>query len=167
MRVLFILIGFLWSSQLMAQDNNPAPQEPPYKRFPNVPPYELLGTDSTRYTKADLGKKPVLLMYFSPTCDHCIQQMADMNKYWKQLETYQIVLATYEPMEDLAQFIKRFGLDQHSNIIAGRDEKFMLPGFFAMRSLPYLALYDKKGALITTFEGTTKMEKVLEGFGKK
>ncbi len=167
MRSLLLVIGLICSGPLLAQENSTAPQEPPFKRFPTVPPYELLGTDSILHTKANLAKKPLLLMYFSPTCDHCIQQMADMNKYWKQLEDYQLVLATYEPMEDLAQFIKRFGLDQHTNIITGRDEKFMLPGFFAMRSLPYLALYDKKGNLITTFEGTTKMEKVLEGFQKK
>lgn len=35
-----------------------------------------------------------------------------------------------------------------------------------MKSLPYLALYNKKGNLITTFEGTTRIEKVLEAFKK-
>jgi hypothetical protein len=36
-----------------------------------------------------------------------------------------------------------------------------------MQSLPYLALYDKKGQLITTFEGNQKVNKILKAFGKE
>lgn len=166
MRSILVIFAILFSLQLQAQNNNTAPQEPPFKRFPTVPPYELLGIDSVVHTKAELTKKPLLLMYFSPGCDHCIQQIGAMTSYWKELAGYQIVLATYEPMEDLKAFITRFFLDKQPNLIAGRDTKFMLPVFFAMKSLPYLAIYDKKGALVTTFEGTTKMEKVVEALAK-
>ena len=33
-------------------------------------------------------------------------------------------------------------------------------------NLPYLALYDKKGQLITTFEGTQKADTILDAFEK-
>lgn len=166
MRSLLAIIGLFLCIQLQAQQTAPPPQEPPFKRFPTIPPYELLGIDSVVHTKAELSKKPLLLMYFSPSCDHCIQQIGAMTSYWKELADYQIVLATYEPMEDLKAFITRFFLDKQPNLVSGRDTKFMLPVFFAMKSLPYMAIYDKKGALITTFEGTTKMEKVLEALAK-
>jgi hypothetical protein len=75
-------------------------------------------------------------------------------------------MATYQPMEELKDFVKEYELEKYPNFRMGRDEKFMLPPFYAMKSLPYLALYNKKGNLITTFEGTTRIEKVLEAFKK-
>jgi hypothetical protein len=52
-------------------------------------------------------------------------------------------------------------------MLIGRDEKFVLPPFYKIRSLPYLALYDKKGKLITTFEGTQKADTILNAFKEK
>jgi hypothetical protein len=49
----------------------------------------------------------------------------------------------------------------------GRDEKFALPPFYRIRNLPYLALYDKKGKLITTFEGNQKADIILDAFKEK
>jgi len=49
----------------------------------------------------------------------------------------------------------------------GRDEKFTLPPFYKIKNLPYLALYDKKGNLITTFEGTQKVDTILQAFSQK
>jgi thioredoxin-related protein len=40
----------------------------------------------------------------------------------------------------------------------------LLPPFFAMRNFPLMALYDKKGNLIKTIEGSTSIEKILEAF---
>ena len=56
---------------------------------------------------------------------------------------------------------------EHPNSKMGRDEKFFLPPFYKIRNLPYLALYDKKGNLITTFEGTQKIDTILAAFDKK
>jgi len=49
----------------------------------------------------------------------------------------------------------------------GRDTKFFLPPYYKMQSLPFQALYDKNGELITTFEGNVQIDKLLEAFNKK
>jgi len=36
-----------------------------------------------------------------------------------------------------------------------------------VHNLPYMALYDKKGNLITTFEGTQKVDTLLNAFAQK
>ena len=82
------------------------PQLPPFKRYPTLPPLELQTPDNKTLTKADLKKKPTLIMYFSPTCDHCIRQMKDMQKRMKDLSRIQIILATYQPMEELQAFVR-------------------------------------------------------------
>jgi thioredoxin-related protein len=64
-------------------------------------------------------------------------------------------------------FNAHYRIFEHANIKMGRDEKFFLAPFYKIRNLPYLALYDKKGNLITTFEGNQKADTILNAFNKK
>jgi thioredoxin-related protein len=48
----------------------------------------------------------------------------------------------------------------------GRDAHFMLPVFYNIRSFPFLAFYNKKQELISVFEGSMPIEKVLEELKK-
>lgn len=148
------------------QQGKPAQQAAPYQQRPTLPPLELVLPDSNRISKIEFKKQPTLIMYFSPDCDHCIKQMEEMNTRMEDLKRIQIVMVTHQPMPELVQFIEKFKLANHSNITAGRDVKFMLPGFYRIKSLPYFALYDKKGNLITTFESNTKVDKILKAFRK-
>jgi hypothetical protein len=36
-----------------------------------------------------------------------------------------------------------------------------MSSFYRFHNLPFLALYDKKGKLVTTFEGSVGMDKIL------
>ena len=137
----------------------------PYKRFPTVPPFTLVQLDNTEFAKKDLKKNaPVLIMYFSPDCHHCQEQMNDMIKNMHKLSKVQIILATFKPDHELAAFYKRYQLAKYPNIRAGRDAKFILPPFYNIRNFPYFALYDKKGALITTYEGNVAVNELLKKF---
>lgn len=160
MFTLLCITGSLWA---MAQ----GPDTPAYKKNPVVPAFFLLQVDSTTITKENLKHQPTMIMYFSPTCDHCLHQWADMIKYKDKLQHIQIVMATYEPFEEMEAFYNKEKVASYPNIKMGRDEKFSLPPFYRMRSLPYQALYDKNGKLITTFEGNVQIEKLLEAFNVK
>lgn len=76
-------------------------------------------------------------------------------------------MATYQPFEEMVGFYQKYQLAKYSNIKLGRDVHFFLPPYFKMKNLPYLALYDKKGNLLTTFEGNQPMDKILEAFDIK
>lgn len=158
--VLF-LCSVLVISMAMAQ--SPL-NEPPYKRFPTVPPLQLLMKDSSTLTKDQVKKNQLIIMYFSPTCDHCQHQMEDMIASMDKLSHTQIIMATYQPFEEIDEFVKRYELSKYPNIRIGRDSKYLLPPFYNIRSLPYLALYNKKGDLLTTFEGNVKVAKLLQAF---
>jgi thioredoxin-related protein len=144
-----------------------APDTPAFKKNPVVPSLYLLQADSTTFTQVDMKHQPTLIMYFSPTCDHCQHQWEDMVKHKEALQHIQIIMATYQPFDEMKDFYKKENIASYPNIKMGRDEKFGLPGFFRMRSLPFQALYDRDGKLITTFEGNVKVEKLLEAFNGK
>ena len=139
---------------------------PPYKRFPTLPPIQLLlGDSTTRYTKDNLPTgKPVLVMLFSPECSHCQHTAEEMVKHKDELKDIQIVMATILPLYEMNQFMEKYQLNKMPNVVAGKDIYFLLPPFYDIKNFPYLAMYNKKGNLIMGFEGSMPIEKVIAVF---
>lgn len=155
-----------FSVGVLAQQPQPV-REPAYKANPFLPPLEVLRPDSSIITRNDLKKQETLIMYFSPDCDHCIKQMEEMDKRAKDLKKLQIIMVTHQPMPMLVDFIKKYNLKSQPNFLVGRDAKFILPGYYQMKSLPYFALYDKEGKFIAVYESNTKVDTLLKAFEKK
>jgi len=141
-------------------------QVPPYKRFPTVPPLKLLEIDSTNYfTKNDLKKnKPVLIMVFNPDCDHCKHETEEIIKNIDSLKNVQIVMATMMSFDMMKSFYEKYDLQRFQNITVGKDVQYTLPSFYQMHFMPYLAMYNKKGSLLATFEGSMKIEDLIQTF---
>lgn len=141
---------------------------PPYKRYPIYPPVKLLLPDSvTLFTKEDLPKKnPVMLMLFSPTCEHCKQETKELVNQIDKFKGITIVMATSMPFDSMRVFREKFGLAQYKNIIVGHDTHYFLFSFFQNRNLPFLAFYNRKKTLISAYEGGIPMEKAAMEFDK-
>jgi thioredoxin-related protein len=164
MKPCILLLAVLLSVSLQAQNDTTAP----FRRNPIIPPFDLMQVDSSSLTKDKIDKKHnTLIMFFSPDCTHCQHQMEDMIKGMDSLKNVQIVMATYQPFEEMVSFYKKYEIEKYHNIKMGRDSKYFLPPYFRMKSLPYLALYDKKGNLITTFEGNHSVAKLVNAFEGK
>ena len=164
-KIVFLLTLFIGVAAYSQSDS----LQPAYLRFPTIPPFQLLEVDSfTTFSKADLKKnQPLLIMYFSPDCEHCRHQTEDLLREIRSFKKVQIVMATYQAFDSMKEFYQRFKLSSYNNIHVGRDSKFILPPFYRIANLPYLALYDKKGNLITVFEGNQRINKILKAFGKE
>lgn len=148
---------------------DPANAQAPFMRFPTIPPFHLLKLDSSTYlTKEDVRKgHKTIIMYFSPDCEHCKHQTEAILSDFSKFKDFNIIMATYQPFEEMKTFDEKYKMTSHPNVQIGRDEKFFLPPFYKIRNLPYLALYDKKGNLITTFEGTQKTDTILTAMNAK
>jgi len=166
MKKLFFVGLMLINVAVFAQTQG-QPKVPAFRSNPTLPQLQLLKIDSSYITKESLNKdQDVMIMYFSPKCDHCIQQWKEMTARMDELKEFQIVMATYQPFEEMVEFYKNYQLNTYKNILIGRDIKFALPPFYVMNTLPYFALYDKKGNLITTFEGNVKVDTLIGSFKK-
>lgn len=143
-----------------------AQPDPPYKRFPTLPPLKLLLTDSvTQFTDKDLKKnKAVFLFIFSPDCDHCQKETEELIEKIDSFKNIQIVMATILPFDKMKSFYETYKLSQYPNIIVGHDYQYLLSTYYRMRTLPFLAFYDKKGNLIDGVEGALPLTKVLRYF---
>ena len=139
---------------------------PPYKRFPTLPPINLLLGDSTsKYSKADLPKKtPVLLMLFSPECSHCQHTAEELVKNKEELKNIHIIMATLHPLYQMNEFVEKYHLKDAKNVVVGRDFQFFMPSFYSVKSLPYMAFYDKNGNLIRGMEGSLPVPMIIKVF---
>ncbi len=75
-------------------------------------------------------------------------------------------MATYMPYTEMMKFYTDYNIAACPGITMGWDKSFFLPPFYKINSLPYIALYDKKGKLITTFEGTHSIQRILAAFDR-
>ena len=138
---------------------------PPYKQNKKLPDFELETPANGKFSTAKVKKNaPVIIMFFSPGCDHCIQQFEAMQKRIGEFKNHQIIMATIQPIEELAAFNKKYQLQKYPNIVTGKDANFFFPPFFEIANFPYLAFYDKQHNLITTFEGNMSVDDMLKKF---
>jgi thioredoxin-related protein len=154
--LLLVMVGFAQRDSI----------QPPYKRFPTLPPLQLLlGDSTTLYTKADLSKKkPVLVMLFSPDCSHCQHSAEEMVQQKDDLKDIQIVMATLQSIAQMNAFAETYGLKALPNVVLGKDVNYILPAFYGVHNLPYMAFYKKNGALIRTVDGALPIPKVIALF---
>lgn len=146
MKTLFLVIlSALFCGGLSAQIQPPV--EPAYKRIPTIPPFSLVNaTDSSILTKENLRKKKsVIIMVFSPDCDHCVHATEDLIANIQSFKNTEIVLASALSFESVKRFYKELHLAAYKNIHVGYDSKRFLGSFYEVRSFPSIFLYSKKG----------------------
>ena len=103
-------------------------------------------------------------MFFSPGCDHCQHETEEIIKRKNDFKNIQIVMCTIAPLWEMNDFYKKYKLSQLSDLVIGRDYQYVLPSFYMIHNFPYLAFYNKNKQLISTFEGTLAVDKILKEF---
>jgi thiol-disulfide isomerase/thioredoxin len=160
-KIIFLSFLFLSALQLQAQINNHDEYDttPPYKKYTTIPAFKILQTDSiTWYTRADLPrKKPVVLVYFSPTCGHCQLETKAMVDSMSYLEKATIVFVSTHPLHELKPFEEKYEFAKFKNVHLGREVKYFIPSFFRVKYTPYVAIYNSKGQFVKSFEGGSKV----------
>jgi thiol-disulfide isomerase/thioredoxin len=155
-----ILSAFLFMSCLKAQSNS----EAPYLKNPVLPEFRILQKDSLSwYTRKDLGNgKPVMIMLFSPDCEHCQQQTKLLKEHMKEFGDLQIVMTTYYPLDKMRRFYQEYKIGSYPNIFMGRDVPYFFGPFYKAKSIPFLAIYNKQHKLVRVYDGGAKTDKILE-----
>lgn len=139
---------------------------PPFKKFPVLPPVQLLLSDSTtKFSKDNLQQnKQTLFIIFSPDCSHCQHETEELVARKEEMKDIQIVLITLHPLWMMNEFIAKYKLNELPNVTVGKDIYYLTPSFYGIHNLPFLAMYNKKGNLISAFEGSMEMDKVITLF---
>lgn len=155
--VLFFIL-LLLSNGLSAQTDTAAL----YFKYPNVPPFTITKVpDSTKFAKANLSaKKPVLIMVFSPDCDHCIHETKELLANMELFKNVQIIMVAHLDFKYLKKFYEEYKLADYPNITLGRDYSYFFGTFFNIKFLPAIFLYNKKGKFSRAFDGSVPVKRI-------
>ena len=154
--------GFILYST--AQDASPA--IPIREQFPDLPPLSLIQIpDSTRFTRDSLQKrKPVIVMLFSPDCDHCHHQLKEIHAYSELFKHIHLLLISNLPHSAIRDFYEGFYLNRYPFIRVAQDDKRILHSFYQLHQFPSLYCYNKRWKLLRTFEGNVAVSTLAEVF---
>ena len=147
----------------MAQDNNNS-TIPNYQEFPTLPGFSMVtAPDSTWFNPTELKKnKPVILIIFSPDCDHCQHETRELLKHLDLFKKVQIVM--YSPLEyyHVKKFYDEYELGKFKQFTVGSDTYYKLGKFYHVHNYPSIFVYDKHKQFVKAFEGSYPVEKIAE-----
>lgn len=134
----------------------------------NIAPFKMELTNKTFFSAKDLKKNaPAMLVYFSPTCDHCQAFTRHMLEKKDAFKNVQIVMVTHLPVADIKKFEGEFELLKYPNIKTGTEgNAFLVPRFYDIRTFPFVALYNKKGLLQATYRQEPSVEAIIKELHK-
>jgi thiol-disulfide isomerase/thioredoxin len=157
--------GLLISNSGKCQQQSAA-QDPalPYMSDASLPAFNILETDSsTVFNTGTLPTgKPIILMYFSPDCEHCQHMTEELLKNMDSLKQVTFVMLTALPFDKMRNFFQYYKLANYKNITMGRDYEFYFSRHYGSQYVPYLAVYDRHKHLMKVFDGGTKVSTLIQ-----
>ena len=128
-----------------------------------IPTFKIFtAPDSTAFTNEQLKKgKPVLLMFFSPDCDHCQKETKELLAYKQELKGIQIVMVSPVSYNLIKGFYLGYNIASMPDVKMGQDLNYVLGSKYRLRTYPAMFLYDSAGKLVKAFVGNVGVTAVL------
>ena len=118
-----------------------------------LPPFRMLQANGKVFKAEELPMgKPIVLIYFSPDCDHCNVMTKEMVKQKDKYKNASVAMVTYLPVDQVSAFVQKHGLGKLSNFYVGTEgTSFFLRNYYRLNKMPFLALYTKEGNLVKSY----------------
>lgn len=120
--------------------------------------YRIMKADGKISTQASLNrKKPVMIIYFEPTCSHCEHLMDELRPHMDKLKKVQVVMITYTQtaypyLKMLTSFNKKYNLAKYPNFTVGTEHPdYKVQRYYEIANTPFIVIYDKKGKVAKSF----------------
>ncbi|HTN46757.1 MAG TPA: thioredoxin fold domain-containing protein [Flavipsychrobacter sp.] len=166
LRLLLLLFSSL-SSLLFAQS---AGDTLPYMKNRELPSFNLLSLDSTEFNTSHIkeGRK-IMMVYFSPNCDHCEQLTTELIQHQDKWTDVEIYMITPLPLlSTLREFDSKYHVSQQKQMHLYQEPAHLFLDYYGVRSFPYIALYDEHKMFVKAFPNGVRFEELMETVtGKK
>src|SRR3712207_4969332 len=87
-----------------------------------IPPFSMVQQDGKIFRAQDLPMgKPVMIIYFSPECDHCDKLMKELLQRQADFKKASIAMITYLPVDRVKAFVRKYSLDKQPNMYVGTE----------------------------------------------
>lgn len=118
-----------------------------------LPPFRIIQPNGKVFKAEYLPfEKPIVIIYFSPDCEDCLEFMDSFFKKIYDFNEASIVMITFMPIEYLTKFSMKYGIKGRGNIYLGTEgSSYFVRDYFKMDGIPFVALYDKDGNVKSTY----------------
>lgn len=149
--VLVLFLLFVASSFLFAQSGK-------------VPPFQMVQANGKIFKAQNLPMgKPILLIYFSPECDHCVNMLKAFFSQAANFQKSSVAFITFLPVDKVSKFATDYNLVKYPNMYAGTEgSTFFVRNYYRIKELPFVALYTKNGDFVTSFEKEVNLTVLAE-----
>jgi len=121
------------------------------KKKSNIPLFEFTSIEGTTFSKYDLQKnRATILVYFDPSCSLCEKSALLFYKFQKLHNTSQVLFVSTSNIEQIKTYIKKFNLENVSNIKFYTTSFDSFYNIFKETNTPTYILYNKDGEHIKT-----------------
>jgi len=159
--LLFVLMLSCLGGGLQAQQKKatlpPAPKKIDYKKKgAPLPPFRIDKTAGGVLTNANLKSgKPVMVMIFSPQCDHCEHMMDSLKQVSDLFHATQLLLVAEDRnKEHMKGFIKKTDIGTHPLFQQiGTNKGELIFSIYTYKILPQVNIYDSRHRLVRTLDG--------------
>ncbi|MGN6339587.1 MAG: TlpA family protein disulfide reductase [Ginsengibacter sp.] len=152
---------FLFLTSLFAVATLLITQRAPAQTIPEFK-VKLTTGASVSSTKAS-HQKPLLLIYFAPDCDHCRKLMDELFPKMNALKNTEILMVTFESLNDVAWFENHYHTKNYPNIKVGVEQPvFFLKNYYRLEHTPFTALFDKNGKLLVSYKEFTPVGELMK-----
>ena len=129
----------------------------------SIPPFKMLLTNGKTFYAKDLPQwKPVVIIYFSPDCEHCQTLMNAVFKKISSFKKVEIVMVTFRPLNEVADFERNYQVYKYSNIIVGSEVPvFFFKTYYNLMNTPFTVIYDNQGKYIYSYRKETTIDDLV------
>lgn len=165
LKIFAILIPILLIGLMIYFFNSYQHKKASAEKLKNIPAFTLKTIKGETFTTENLaGNSKKILVYFSPNCEFCQGEAAQLSKIYTKYPDVQWVWIASEPLDEIKTFAEHYKLDKQENIHWCHDEMARLYTTFAMSSVPFFLSYDKDNKQVFRNKGAINLEKVLKSF---
>ena len=121
------------------------------KAAETIPQFNFLRLDKTEFKNKDLAVgKPIFIVFFDITCDHCQHAIIEINKHAGEYKNAAVYLISLDDSKKMKAFLTKYGPDliRQKNVTLLQDLKNELITKFKPKKYPSLFLYSAQKTLI-------------------
>lgn len=130
---------------------------------PPMPAFDLLLVDGSTSvpSKAIPNGVPAILVFFSPDCEHCQHETADLLAKMDSFQEVRFYFVTDDPMERLKVFQQYYHLSRYRNVVLAQDHRYSFFNLLKPTGTPCTFIYDRQKRLRAVFNGESDAAAIL------
>jgi len=104
---------------------------------------------------------PVLVIFFSPDCDHCQYMTKKIVEHHDEFKEVQLIMIAPATKAGIQQFANEYDLNKLKDVNLGMDTNFKFFKIFGSTMTPSFFVYNRQHVLVKSIQGETKLSNIL------